>query len=114
MRDEGPDVPRFRMTKGVAKRKINSTARLSANVIVSEEVFAWGSKYAVFDVQLFEILRNGDIADDPIMNEHGDWECTMTYRIRGRSQVYAISVILCEGTDRGRLFLRRVGWEHER
>lgn len=104
-------VANFRMTKAMAKRKINAASRLTENVIVNEEIYAWGARYAIFDIHLFEILRHGDPLDEPVRNEHGDWECTMTHRLRGRPQAYALTIILCEGSDRGRLYLKSVSWE---
>lgn len=109
--DLSSSVAKFRMTKAMAKLKINSASRLSENVIVNQEIYAWGEKYAVFDIHLFEILRKGEPVDDPVRNQHGDWECTMTHQLRGRPQAYALTIILCEGSDRGRLYLKEVSWE---
>jgi len=106
------NVTQFRLTKEAAKKKINATARLSDNVIVDDCVYEWGARHAVFDAHVFEILRNGDLFDEPVQNGLGDWECTMTYKLRGRSDAYAATVVICAGENRGRLYLKKVGWEY--
>jgi len=61
----------------------------------------------IIDMDVFNILRKGYVNDDPTLNENGDWECKIIYKLRGSRTAGVVVVFFVDGE----LLIKTVEWE---
>ena len=56
---------------------------------------------------LYRILRNGHVDETPILTEQKEWKCKVVYRLHGRRDAAAVTIIM----DNSELLIKTVYWE---
>jgi hypothetical protein len=98
----------MRLTAAVAEKRIREIALVSENVILSTHARKRMVERDIFDVDVFRILKNGHVDDEPEKTEQGEWKCKVTLKIRGGRTAGVVTIILCSG----KLFVKTVEWEN--
>ena len=108
MSDDKTNVAQMRLTAAVAQSRIHKTALVSADVKLSFHAREQMAAREIFDVDVFRVLRTGDVDQPPERTEFaGEWKCKITLKIRGGRTAGIIVIIL----PNGRLFVKTVEWE---
>ena len=111
MTDSGPNrVSGFRLTVRVAEQRIHEAALDSEKVILGDHARRRMRKRGIDDTDVFRVLREGTVFENPEPAQPGEWKCKIVRRIRGSRDVGAITIILLDG----RLFVMTVEWEDQR
>ena len=92
-----------------AQDLIRETAKDSGNVILGSHARRRMNERSIDSPDVMRILCNGYVDDLPIKNEHGEWQCKVTLKLRGQRTAGAITIILLDE----RLFIKTVEWEDE-
>jgi hypothetical protein len=58
-------------------------------------------------VDLFRVLREGYVEDQPEKTPHDEWKCKITLKIKGRRTAGVVTIIM----RNDRLFVKTVEWE---
>lgn len=101
-------VTRYRMTPGIAERRIRNLAKASDNIAWSVHALQRMNEREIFDVDVLRILREGMVIDPPEETKNrGEWKCKIVFKLRGAREAGAVVIVL--RTDR--LFVKTVEWE---
>ena len=97
-------VTPYRMTASIAEKRIHEAAVNSDNVVISYHALERMEQRDIFDVQLFDILRTGNVIESPTVTEFNEWKCKIVKKLRGAREAGVITVIM----QSGRLFIKTV------
>jgi hypothetical protein len=97
----------FRLTASHAETRIRQAAQDTSNVILSEHALDRMEERGFDDQQVFEILRNGHVLENPTFTEFEEWKCKIVKKLRGGRDAGVITIILRSG----KLFIKTVEWE---
>lgn len=81
---ERSKVTQFRLTSTAAQKRIQLISKTTASVGLS---FHAKERMAERDINvgdIYRILREGHIHDQPELTARGDWKCKVTLKLRGR------------------------------
>jgi hypothetical protein len=93
-----------------ARALIAEIARDTSRVIIGDHAQARMEQRGISDVELYRILRCGDVLDDPSRTRHKEWKCKVVMRLKGSRVAGAVTIILHDGN----LFVMTVEWEDRR
>jgi hypothetical protein len=91
----------------VAEKRIHEAALQTERVVVSNHARERMREREIDDADVFRVLRQGTVVDEPEPAEPGEWKCKIVRRIRGSRDVGVVTIILQDG----RLFVKTVEWE---
>jgi hypothetical protein len=77
-------VTNFRLTSSAAQKRIQQISKTTASVGLS---FHAKGRMAERDINvgdIYRILREGHVTDEPEPTQRGDWKCKVTLKLRGR------------------------------
>lgn len=101
-------VMAMRLTAGVAEKRIQEIAKVTENVILGTHARARMVERELPDVDVFRVLRQGHVGDDPELTDFNEWKCKITMKIRGGRTAGVVTIIL----HNGKLFVKTVEWEN--
>jgi glycine cleavage system H lipoate-binding protein len=101
------NVVEIRLTAARARELVRSISNDTANVQFTQHAQERMRERDIVDVDVFRVLRNGYVDDDPTQLEHDRWQCKVTLKIRGGRVAGVVTIILM----RGKLRIRTVEWE---
>lgn len=97
----------MRLTTTVAQKRIRGIAKDSENVILGKHARKRMIERSILDADLFRVLREGYVDDEPRKTKNGEWQCKVTLKLKGERIAGAITIIL----HNGKLFVKTVEWE---
>jgi hypothetical protein len=100
-------VSQMRLTPGVAQSRIRKIAHDSENVILGNHARERMVEREIFDVDVFRIIRNGLVKDQPELTDFNEWKCKVVLKIRGGRTAGVVTVLL----HNAKLFVKTVEWE---
>ena len=99
-----PDRPRPELLV----RRIHHLATDSGNVILSKHAMERMAERDIADIEVFRILRDGILAEEPTQTTRGEWKLKLVKRLRGNRDAGVVTIIL--HGDR-KLLVKTVEWE---
>lgn len=101
------NVAQMRLTPSVAQSRIRKIAENSENVILGNHARDRMIEREILDVEVFRVIRNGDVKGQPELTDFKEWKCKVVLKIRGGRTAGVIIVLL----HSGKLFVKTVEWE---
>lgn len=101
------NVAEMRLTTGVAQSRIRKIAENSDGVILGNHARDRMVEREILDIDVFRVLRNGYVNDQPELTDFKEWKCKIVLKIRG-SRTAGVVVVLLHS---GKLFVKTVEWE---
>lgn len=101
------NVAEMRLTTGVAQSRIRKIAENSENVILGNHARDRMVEREILDIDVFRVLRNGYVDDQPEFTDFKEWKCKIVLKIRGGRTAGVVAILL----HNGKLFVKTVEWE---
>lgn len=101
-------VTGVRLTRKVAQRRIREIVKVTANVKLTTHAKKRMAERDIIKTEVYRILKNGDIENDPELTERGEWKCKVTLQLRGRRLAGVVAILVNGGKQ---LVIVTVEWE---
>jgi hypothetical protein len=98
------------LTPAQARAKIADIAKDTARVIIGDHAQQRMKRRGISDMELYRMLRFGNVLDDPTRTEQKEWKCKVVMKLTGNRVAGAVTIILHDGD----LFVMTVEWEDRR
>lgn len=96
----------FRLTPGKAQELIRAAAT-NSRVFISGHAKNRMRLRELDSQDVFRILRQGVVNDNPLKTKYGEWKCKVVMRLKGTRDAGVVTIILVDGS----LFVKTVEWE---
>ncbi|MGH2510349.1 MAG: DUF4258 domain-containing protein [Ktedonobacteraceae bacterium] len=103
----GSNVVPLRMKRIKAQEIVRRRAADTSNIILSNHAKERMFERDIWAIDVFRILRNGVIEEEPQKTDRGEWKVKVCMRLKGNRDAGVITIIL----DRQRLLVKTVEWE---
>ncbi len=107
------DLKKRLLTPKYAQEEIRKRAQDTDAVILSGHVHVRMSERDVLRRELFRILREGRVSDKPVETIRGDIEAKICLKLRGTRSACVATIILLQGKEEGKVFIKTVMFEGE-
>jgi hypothetical protein len=101
-------------TPAWARRIIREIAQDTSRIDWSFHAQERMEEREITDADVLAILRQGDIAAAPQLNERGEWECEVVHRLRGARDAGVVTIMMTGPTlfdEDVRLLIKTVMWK---
>lgn len=96
-----------RLRREEAERIIHERAQISDNINWTEHALERSQERDITSQEIYRILRDGQVLQEPTLNDHGDWEAVIQRRVRGNRDAGAVTIIIEKNNE---LTLKTVMW----
>jgi hypothetical protein len=100
------DLPLARVAAPLMRR-IRELAVETKNVFLSEHALERMWERGIDDLEVFQVLRLGEIRGAPWAEPSGESACKVVFRLQGSRTLGVITILLVEGA----IFVKTVEWE---
>jgi len=83
-----------RLNANEAERIIHERAQDTGKVIIVGHPEERSQERGILALDIYRILRNGTVNDEPVLNKNGDWEAIIQMRMRGTRDAGAATIIV--------------------